>query len=1238
MAFRNVIIVVILAGIPVPGFGQNMDANAVINLGGQILKGLQQQAATPQPAPAAPQAQRAPVYELGQIHQIQSLLAQLGYDPGPADGVMGPTTGRAIREFQADQGLHPDGVPSDALLALLTAASGAPPQTESARQGVPRPSFDCAKAGSPVEFAICGSGILAEMDRHLSDAYTQALAQSAEPERLKLEQRHWIQNRDRCGANESCLADAMESRTTELRQLAGMHAAPATAARPAAPPQTVLATRPSAQPAPLSTRDDGILVHANGGLIVPAPLISRHGAEFQQHRAIARYLLHAAAGSYPDELVPADNPSILAQRARDYLSLADVRPYLCTPDEMTPASPDCLPVSDAIADYSMNGGELDPPGDVPRDAEFLWWRGANEFERRRNIAAFVAPGGPRDQIIASAPKTPVQLVYRIAAALGSYDFGASAFPVLPAAGQTGFAVPGSNSGAFNVGDLLGPIAVPQAEAEALRSQLSRHESGRPDLFIGVTVELTPDEPHGGQPRWTSRTVSAGYFLDEGLTRPLEPAAALAGQSQTAAVQRTPAAPATVGDTPVRAMRDFHVKREDGRIVLDYKGYGEPTVTTREGVLAIVASAAREILKNAEKTEKRYDIAAISAIVNDEIRAHFFADRARFAGQDEFAVQRNRQAFRSQVAPRLIDEAPALPLPMRLYLEARLEDYDFDKQGFPVRTFQDPGVGIDGLYPFSLEPAFELAPDFVPMPPDTAETLVSSKPSGLRLRIDFQVTATSMQGPAVFMAVRTDAVALVAGGTVYFQKRSDGDRGQDATAVDAAAMAYLGPQRSGSPVPDQPTDYPIMGVAPGMTLDAARKELAENFSAGEIRVSDDVLHAEHGLCRYAAPGSDQIDGELGTTCLLARVRDGRIARVVLRQVMATSDASQVPDEWARTYGKPVSRGDGAVPEGAIGREFQDWGAELAAPRADLGRAAVEMASHQAELDITYLSPQASVVVSRSDYAAAQQPEAAPEAAAAHEPAADAAAVQTTAPTPGAEDLPVVGIRLGMPLAEALEQLKDVGRVIYKANVKPEKPELVQNRFTLVLIDNGESFVLNTSASEGSPVIGLVRRIPVNKAVPASAIKDAFVGAYGAPLLEEADGEDWITWRWEKPENRSAADVTCAEHFIGGMPSGGTILADEEKDVDAIVNTFPDSKMFASDSDKSFFRSYLRDKVPRINLSMQDQIGSCGAFLNIRFMASQTQANQIWLYLVDPQAFAHELANIAPPAQKSVEFKP
>ena len=55
------------------------------------------------------------------VKRVQSALAKKGYDPGPLDGQMGRRTGLAIKAFQNDQGLYPDGDASPALLRLLTA-------------------------------------------------------------------------------------------------------------------------------------------------------------------------------------------------------------------------------------------------------------------------------------------------------------------------------------------------------------------------------------------------------------------------------------------------------------------------------------------------------------------------------------------------------------------------------------------------------------------------------------------------------------------------------------------------------------------------------------------------------------------------------------------------------------------------------------------------------------------------------------------------------------------------------------------------------------------------------------------------------------------------------------------------------------------------------------------------------------------------------------------------------------
>ncbi|BCO08848.1 hypothetical protein GF1_12240 [Desulfolithobacter dissulfuricans] len=44
------------------------------------------------------------------VEELQKRLQELGYDPGPADGVFGPRTEMAVLAFQEDKGLSVDGV------------------------------------------------------------------------------------------------------------------------------------------------------------------------------------------------------------------------------------------------------------------------------------------------------------------------------------------------------------------------------------------------------------------------------------------------------------------------------------------------------------------------------------------------------------------------------------------------------------------------------------------------------------------------------------------------------------------------------------------------------------------------------------------------------------------------------------------------------------------------------------------------------------------------------------------------------------------------------------------------------------------------------------------------------------------------------------------------------------------------------------------------------------------------
>lgn len=72
------------------------------------------------------------------------------------------------------------------------------------------PSFDCGRAGlSVAERTICADPVLAGWDLSVAQAYKESGTSVAD-------QRAWLAERDRCGANAICLQDSMETRTTDL--------------------------------------------------------------------------------------------------------------------------------------------------------------------------------------------------------------------------------------------------------------------------------------------------------------------------------------------------------------------------------------------------------------------------------------------------------------------------------------------------------------------------------------------------------------------------------------------------------------------------------------------------------------------------------------------------------------------------------------------------------------------------------------------------------------------------------------------------------------------------------------------------------------------------------------------------------------------------------------------------------------------------------------------------------------
>ncbi len=80
-----------------------------------------------QPSPAEVFKSKKPLVKVdhasaearARVRRVQAVLAVRGYQVGPIDGIMGPRTGSAIRAFQSDQGLEPDGRVTSGLIERL---------------------------------------------------------------------------------------------------------------------------------------------------------------------------------------------------------------------------------------------------------------------------------------------------------------------------------------------------------------------------------------------------------------------------------------------------------------------------------------------------------------------------------------------------------------------------------------------------------------------------------------------------------------------------------------------------------------------------------------------------------------------------------------------------------------------------------------------------------------------------------------------------------------------------------------------------------------------------------------------------------------------------------------------------------------------------------------------------------------------------------------------------------------
>lgn len=140
---------------------------------------------------------------------IVSPLATLARAGQPA--VAAPAT--PVQSNQIASRMPPQPAPPDN-------GQGTAPQSQPPTTGT-HPSFDCAKARTKGEIAVCSDGGLAALDRNMAAQYGRAM-EDATPEQRDLLRRtrdRFLAYRDRC-PSKSCIGEAYVGRMREIRDIA----------------------------------------------------------------------------------------------------------------------------------------------------------------------------------------------------------------------------------------------------------------------------------------------------------------------------------------------------------------------------------------------------------------------------------------------------------------------------------------------------------------------------------------------------------------------------------------------------------------------------------------------------------------------------------------------------------------------------------------------------------------------------------------------------------------------------------------------------------------------------------------------------------------------------------------------------------------------------------------------------------------------------------------------------------
>jgi peptidoglycan hydrolase-like protein with peptidoglycan-binding domain len=434
-----------------------------------------------------------PRYDKPWIAEIQAHLATLGYNPGPADGVLGKGTQNAIRAYQSQNSLVANGAPTPSLMASLRKAR------QQAKHQAPTTSKNITQGKHNTQPHGQAIGTPASQQSSQSDL-------SSLHKRSPVELTFETQDRlNQLGYNAGAPDGQYGNKTkTAIIAYQKHHGMPATGK---VTPELVASLRqaqgnPTVAAGPTTTSASGSMGGplqtnqsasstknilpgpAGPGLVATKPVIQggrlltgypinrgHHSSKTVQFLERESNRSHVELARYLDLVILKSDPKVLDRQdtayryARRFLTKSSQQQFL-SPCQ----TPRCM--------HGVSG--------VP----FGGWIGGNEFQREKSYRNFLQ--AKRSKLMAMAPPSPAGLLQVMEVELGAYDTAENSFPLRILRNQTVLVGIQTAYGLKWDYDFTLPVSIPvsREKAEAFVGQFPKRKA-----FLALAQSVTEIKPY-----------------------------------------------------------------------------------------------------------------------------------------------------------------------------------------------------------------------------------------------------------------------------------------------------------------------------------------------------------------------------------------------------------------------------------------------------------------------------------------------------------------------------------------------------------------------------------------------------------------------------------------------------------------------------------------------------------------------------------------------------------------------